>query len=80
MVIHEFPDSRLNGGEIIVRVADYIVKRLMEYGVQHVFMIPGGGAMHLNDAVGRRALNTSVIITSRLVPLPQKDTPVLQEN
>lgn len=56
MVIHEFPDSRLNGGEIIVRVADYIVKRLMEYGVQHVFMIPGGGAMHLNDAVGRSGI------------------------
>src|SRR5574341_1776 len=23
-------------------------------GVKHVFMVPGGGAMHLNDSLGRR--------------------------
>ncbi|TGU70051.1 thiamine pyrophosphate-binding protein [Geomonas terrae] len=36
----------------MIRVADYLVKRLVEYGVKDVFMITGGGAMHLNDAVG----------------------------
>ncbi|HEY6007144.1 MAG TPA: thiamine pyrophosphate-binding protein [Geobacteraceae bacterium] len=36
----------------MMRVTDYIVKRLVEYGVRHVFMITGGGAMHLNDSVG----------------------------
>jgi len=35
-----------------VRVADYIVKTLATYGVKHVFMITGGGAMFLNDAFG----------------------------
>lgn len=33
------------------RVADYIMQRLVQAGVRHVFMLPGGGAMHLNDAV-----------------------------
>ena len=36
----------------MIKVSDYIVKRLVEYGVKHVFMITGGGAMHLNDSVG----------------------------
>lgn len=35
-----------------MRASDYIFKRLKEkYGVERVFMITGGGAMHLNDAV-----------------------------
>jgi len=37
----------------MIRVADYIVRRLAEDGVRHVFMLTGGGAMHLNDAIGR---------------------------
>lgn len=37
----------------MMRVADYIVKYLEEYGVKHIFLISGGGAMHLNDAIGR---------------------------
>jgi acetolactate synthase-1/2/3 large subunit len=36
-----------------IRVADYVVKRLVHHGVQHVFMVTGGGAMHLNDAFGK---------------------------
>jgi acetolactate synthase-1/2/3 large subunit len=36
-----------------VRVADYIAARLAELGLNHVFMVTGGGAMHLNDAFGR---------------------------
>ena len=36
-----------------MRVADYIVKTLADRGVKHVFLVTGGGAMHLNDALGR---------------------------
>ena len=36
-----------------MRVADYIAQRLAEHGIRHVFMVTGGGAMHLNDAFGR---------------------------
>jgi len=34
-----------------VRVTDYIFKYLADYGVKHVFLVTGGGAMHLNDAL-----------------------------
>lgn len=33
-----------------IRVADYIAQRLADEGVKHVFLVTGGGAMHLNDA------------------------------
>lgn len=36
-----------------MRVADYIAQTLRDHGVRHVFMLTGGGAMHLNDAFGR---------------------------
>lgn len=36
-----------------MRVADYIWKQLADWGVRHVFLVTGGGAMHLNDALGR---------------------------
>ncbi|HSH40485.1 MAG TPA: thiamine pyrophosphate-binding protein [Chthoniobacterales bacterium] len=35
------------------RVADYIAETIAAHGVEHVFMVTGGGAMHLNDAFGR---------------------------
>lgn len=35
-----------------MRVADYIFKTLADKGVKHVFFVSGGGAMHLNDALG----------------------------
>lgn len=37
----------------MIRVADYIANALRDHGVRHVFMLTGGGAMHLNDAFGR---------------------------
>jgi acetolactate synthase-1/2/3 large subunit len=36
-----------------MRVADYIARTLVDHGVRDVFMVTGGGAMHLNDAIGR---------------------------
>jgi len=36
-----------------MRVADYIAQRLTDLGLAHVFLVTGGGAMHLNDAFGR---------------------------
>ena len=37
----------------MIRLADYLVQRLVENGVRHVFLVTGGGAMHLNDAIAR---------------------------
>ena len=36
-----------------MRVADYIVNKIHEMGVNRIFAITGGGAMFLNDAVFR---------------------------
>jgi len=36
-----------------IRVADYIMERLARLQVGQVYFLPGGGAMHLNDALGR---------------------------
>lgn len=35
-----------------IRVADYIFQTLADRGLDHVFLVTGGGAMHLNDAIG----------------------------
>lgn len=38
----------------MIKVSDYIFKRLKEkYTVNNVFMVSGGGAMHLNDSIGK---------------------------
>lgn len=38
-----------------MRVADYIFQFLADYGVRHVFLVTGGGAMHLNDALKKES-------------------------
>jgi acetolactate synthase I/II/III large subunit len=35
-----------------IKVSDYIAQRLLEHGIKDVFLVTGGGAMHLNDAFG----------------------------
>ena len=36
-----------------MKLSDYVVDFIAEQGVKHVFMLPGGGAMHLNDSLGK---------------------------
>ena len=36
----------------MMKVSDYIAQRLVEHGVRDVFMVTGGGAMHLNMSFG----------------------------
>jgi len=36
-----------------MKLSDYVVRRVADLGVRHVFLLPGGGAMHLNDSFGR---------------------------
>lgn len=37
-----------------IKVAQYIADYLVEYGITHNFTVTGGGAMHLNDALGHK--------------------------
>ncbi len=37
-----------------IKLSDYIAKRLKEkYKIEHFYMVSGGGAMHLNDSLGK---------------------------
>lgn len=36
------------------KLSNYMAEKLLEYGIQDVFMITGGGAMHLDDALGHQ--------------------------
>ena len=36
-----------------MKLSDYVMRVVADEGVGHVFMLPGGGAMHLNDSLGR---------------------------
>lgn len=44
-----------------MRAADWIMRRLADEGMKHVFFLPGGGAMHLDDALA---------CEKRLTPVP----------
>ena len=36
----------------MIKVSDYIVQFLEKKGIRHIFMLPGGMAMHINDSLG----------------------------
>ncbi len=36
-----------------MKLSDYIVERLADWNVGHIFLVTGGGAMHLNDSIGK---------------------------
>ena len=37
----------------LMKLSDYVMDFLARQQVGHVFMLSGGGAMHLNDSLGR---------------------------
>jgi len=37
-----------------MKLSDYVIKFIAGQGVKHVFLLPGGGAMHLVDSLGKR--------------------------
>ena len=37
-----------------IKVSNYIAGKLVEAGINQVFTVTGGGAMHLNDALGHQ--------------------------
>ena len=39
-----------------MKLSDYVFEYISSLGVKHVFMLPGGGAMHLNDSLGNLSL------------------------
>ena len=43
-----------------IRLADYVADFLVSNGITHCFTVTGGGAMHLNDALGHKQGLTSI--------------------
>lgn len=39
--------------EKTMKLSDYVIQFLADLGIGHVFYVSGGGAMHLNDSLGR---------------------------
>lgn len=37
------------------KLSDYLVQQLADWGVRHIFLVTGGGAMHLNDSIGKES-------------------------
>lgn len=37
----------------MIKLSDYVFQFLQNKGVKYAFMLPGGGAMHLDDSIGR---------------------------
>jgi len=38
-----------------MKLSDYIITQLADWGVTDIFLVTGGGAMHLNDSIGRES-------------------------
>ena len=37
----------------MIKLSDYVIQYLEKLDIRHIFMLPGGGAMHLNDSLGK---------------------------
>ena len=59
-----------------MKLSDYVMRFIADQGVRHVFMLPGGGAMHLNDSLGQcKELEYVCTCTSRRPRSPRRPTP-----
>jgi acetolactate synthase-1/2/3 large subunit len=45
--------SNHSGFPTVIKLSDYVMEFVADQGVRHVFLVPGGGCMHLVDALGR---------------------------
>ena len=39
-----------------MKLSNYVIQFLADQGVKHAFLVVGGGAMHLNEALGRSSI------------------------
>ena len=37
----------------MIKLSDYVVQQVAKWGVRDIFLVAGGGAMHLNDSIGK---------------------------
>jgi acetolactate synthase-1/2/3 large subunit len=41
----------------LIKLSDYVFRQLREWGARHVFLVTGGGAMHLNDSIASSGIS-----------------------
>ena len=58
-----------------MKLPDYVWDYVSKLGVKHVFMFPGGGAMHLVDSLGKSDMNMLLCYTNRHVRWQKKLIP-----
>ena len=46
----------------MIKVSDYIFEFLKKKGAKHIFMLPGGGAMHLVDSLGKSGIEYTCVL------------------
>lgn len=46
----------------MIKLSEYVFRFLEEKGVGHAFMLPGGGAMHLDDSLGKSSIPYTVFL------------------
>ena len=46
------PRFGMDGKVNIMKLSDYVAQKVVDHGIRHVFMVTGGGAMHLNHSLG----------------------------
>ena len=45
-----------------MKVSDYVISVIKELGIKHVFILPGGGAMHLIDSLGKSDIKAITVL------------------
>ena len=46
----------------MIKISDYVIEFIQKLGVDHIFYVSGGGAMHLNDSLGRSSIEGVAMI------------------
>ena len=46
----------------MVRLADYVIQRITDEGVKHIFLITGRGILYLSDAVAKNEEMTPISV------------------
>ena len=53
----------------MIKLSDYVMNFLAELGTKHIFMLPGGGCMHLVDSLGKSDIEYTCCLHEQAVAI-----------
>ena len=53
----------------MIKLSDYVMNFLVELGTKHIFMLPGGGCMHLVDSLGKSNIEYTCCLHEQAVAI-----------